>query len=208
MIESRQMSDDEKYKYLLNNISLDYKYIPSFVQEHLGNQAAAELRSIWEKRFRQTPENISVGEKYEITYGNWIWIAKNTYSFIREQMGEEGIKQYERAEIEELKQKISGVPMFILKLVRAVSPGSAFTMIARQLSYQLQWLTPLSISELTRQKLVVQIPQCKILDFPDSDDLCLIGCQRTYSIWLAEQFRMVMQTERQGSGCTKIITPF
>ena len=90
-------------------------------------------------------------------------------------MGEEGIKQFVRAEVDALKHENASPALLMLKLVRAISPGLAFTMVAKQTTYKLQWLSPYSVPELTRHRTVFDIPRCKILDFSDSDDLCLIG---------------------------------
>ena len=84
-------------------------------------------------------------------------------------MGEEGIKKFERAEVEALIKKNASPALLLLNLVRLFSPGAAFVMTAKQMGYQLQWLTPFSIPELNRNKLVLDIPRCKILDFPDTD---------------------------------------
>ena len=97
--------------------------------------------------------------------------------------------------------------LFLLKLVRSFSPGTAFTMTAKQMGYQLQWLTPLSVSELTRHRAVLDIPRCKILDFPDTEDICVIGCKSTYSMWVAEQFMVEMKFKRKGNSCTGTLTP-
>ena len=74
------------------------------------------------------------------------------------------------------------------------------------MGYELQWLTPFSIPELTRDKLVFDIPRCKILDFPDTEDICLVGCQSTYPMWVAEQFKINMKFNRRGNSCTGILT--
>ena len=106
----------------------------------------------------------------------------------------------------ELKRKNAGLTLFILGLVRAISPGSAFTMTAKQMAYQFQWITPSSLIELTRDRAVFDIPRCKVLDFPDSEDICLIGCQSVYPMWVAEQFKVGMKFERQGNSCTSTLT--
>jgi len=134
-------------------------------------------------------------------------MAKSNFNFIRKQLGEDGIEQLKRADVEALKRQIPGPALFLLRLVRAISLGSAFKMIANQMAYQLQWITPFSVSELTRHRVVYDIPRCKILDFPDSEDLCVIGCQSIYPMWLAEQFRVRMKAERQGNSCTLTLTP-
>jgi len=207
MAKVKEMPYSEKYANVLDTMKLDDTFIPSFVQKHLGDQAVVELQKIWEGGVKPIPEDASFEEKYEIAYANWIWVGKSVFSFIRRQLGEDGIEQFKRAEVEALKRKNAGPALFILRLVRALSPGSAFTMTAKQTSYQLQWLSPFSVSELTRHRAVLNIPRCKILDFPDSDDLCLVGCQSIYPMWMAEQLKVRMEAERQGNSCTITLTP-
>jgi hypothetical protein len=75
------------------------------------------------------------------------------------------------------------------------------------MAYQLQWLSPFSVSELTKNRAVLNIPHCKILDFPETEDFCLVSCQRTYPMWVAEQFKVDMKFNKQGNSCTGILTP-
>ena len=207
MIKVNEMPYSEKYANVLDDMKLVDTFIPSFIQKHLGDQAVAELQRMWRQGIKPIPEDASYEEKYEIAYGNWIWHGKSTFSFIRRQLGEDGIEQFGRDQVEALKRKNAGPALFLLKLVRALSAGSAFTMTAKQTVYQLQWLTPFSVSELTRHRAVFNIPRCKVLNFPDSDDICLIGCQSTYPMWFAEQFKVRMKYSRQGNSCTATLTP-
>lgn len=207
MVKIKEMPYSEKYAIVLDNTKLDDTFVLPFVQKHLGDQALVELQKIWREGVKPVPEDASFEEKYEIAYGNFIWMAKSNLSFIRKQLGEDGIEQFKRAEVEALKRKNASPALFILRLVRALSPGSAFTMTAKQMAYQLQWITPFSVSELTRRRAVYNIPRCKILDFPDSEDLCVIGCQSIYPMWVAEQFIVRMTFERQGNSCTCTLTP-
>jgi hypothetical protein len=205
MEKIKEMPYSEKYSILLGNMS--DKLVPSFVQKHLGDQAVVELQRMWREGIKPIPEDASFEEKYEIAYGNWIWMAKSNIIFIRKQLGKDGIEQFKRAEVEVLKQKSASPALLLLKLVRALSPGSAFKMTANQMTYQLQWITPFSVSELTRHRVMCDIPHCKILDYPDSEDLCVIGCQSIYPMWVAEQFMVRMAFERQGNSCTCTLTP-
>jgi hypothetical protein len=80
----KEMPYEERYKKALKNKEAHEAWISSFIQEHLGDQAVAELKGIWQKGVKPTPENASFEKKYEVTYGNWIWETKNAYSFIRD----------------------------------------------------------------------------------------------------------------------------
>jgi len=207
MANVKEMPYSGKYAKVMDNMKFDESFIFPFVQEHLGDKAVSELKGIWQKGFRPIPEGASFEEKYEVAYGNWIWLAKNIYLFLRKQMGEDGLKKFERAEVDALIKKNASPALLLLKFIRLFSPGTAFAMTSKQMGYQLQWLTPFTMPESTQNKAVLDIPRCKILDFPDVDDICLVGCQRTYPMWVAEQFKVDMKFNRQGNSCTCILTP-
>lgn len=206
MVKVKEMPYSEKYAIVLDQTRPDDALISPFIQKHLGDQALAELQSIWQEGVKPVPEDASDENKYEIAYSNFIWRAKSNFSFIRRRLGEDGIEQFALAEVEVLKRKNASPSLLILGLLRAISPGLAFNMTARQMAYQFQWITPASLVELTRNRAVFDIPRCKVLDFPDSEDLCVIGCQDAYPRWLAEQFKVVMKFERQGNSCTATLT--
>ncbi len=207
MVKVKEMPYSEKYALVDDYIKFEEDWGLPFVQKHLGNEAVAEIQKIWQEGLKPMPENASDEEKYEAAYGNWISMAKNLWGFVREKLGEDGIEKLKRAEVEALKKKNAGPALVILKLVRAISPGSAFSMIAKQMAYQQQWITPYSVSEVTRHRAVLDIPSCKILNFADTDDLCRIGCQSVYPTWMSEQLKVKMETNRQGNSCTITVTP-
>lgn len=208
MAEIKQMPYEEKYAKVADNVKLDETFILPLVQNRLGDNAVAELKGLWDEGVKPVPEGASSGEKYEIAYGNWIWMAKSAYGYIRERMGEEGIKEFDEAEVRALKRKNAGPALYMLGLVRIFSTSSAFSMITKQLAYQLQWVSPFSVTELSRDRAVINFPKCKILDYPGTEDLCHIGCQSTYPRWMAEQFKIKMEFERQDNGsCIGVITP-
>ena len=207
MARFKEMSYSEKYTIMLDNMDFFETLVPAFERKHLGDQEVIELQTTWQEGISPVPKEASFEKKYETAYNNWVWMAKSNFSFIRKQMGEEGIVQFERAEVEALKRKNAGPALFLLRLMRAISPGSAFAMTAKVFAYQLQWITPFSVSELNRRRAVYNIPRYKVLEFQDSDDLCLIGCQRIYPMWVAEQFKVRMGFERQGNSCICTVTP-
>jgi hypothetical protein len=207
MVKVKEMPFSEKYAKVIDNMKFDETFIVPFVQKHLGDQAVAEVRKTWQEGMKPISEGASFEEKYEVTCANWIWLAKNIYPFIRKRMGEDGLKKFERAEIEGLIKKNASPALFMLKIIRPLSPGTAFGMTAKQMGYQLQWLTPYSVPELTHTKAVLDIPRCKILGFPDTEDICLVGCQSTYPKWVAEQFKVALKFNRQGNSCTSTLAP-
>ena len=207
MVELKKMSGSEKYYRLLDTMEMEKEFIIPFISTNLGRHALEDLHVIWNEGVNMIPDNAPYEDRYEIAYGNWVRMAKNSYHFVRERMGDVGIKQFERAHTEALKKKNAGLSMTLLKVMRSVSPGTAFTFIARQIFYEIQWFTTFSLIELSPDTACIEIDNCKILDFPDTEDLCLIGCQISYPKWVANQLKVVMKYNRQNAGCICTLTP-
>ena len=203
----KEMTYPEKYEMVLDNVKFAETFAPAFVKQHLGDQAVVDLQLIYQEGIKPVPEEASFEEKYERAYSNWIWMGKSNFEFIRQHMGEQGLSQLERADVEALKRKNASPSVYFLSLIRAISSGTAFKMTAKEFAYQLQWITPFSVSELDQRKAVFDIPRCKILDYPKPDDLCHVGCQGIYPKWVAEQFKVRMEFDRQGNSCTCNLTP-
>ncbi len=174
MAKVKEMPYEEKYRMVIDNIKYHESSITPLVGELFGDQAMAELIKMGHEGMQPIPDEASFEEKYEIAYSNWIWSGKSVYKLIRSKMGEEGIKKFERPNVKLRKRENASPALFLLGLIRLFSPTLAFNMTARKMAYQLQWLSPFS-SELTDNRLVINIPYCKILDFPDNEDMCLVA---------------------------------
>jgi hypothetical protein len=204
MDKIKEMPYEEKYSIVMDNIKDTFAL--DFVTNNIGKDAAVKLKIIWSKGIKPIKENASPKEKYEAAYGNWIRKSKSTLQFIRKRLGEEGLERFKMAEAKALIRKNSGPAMILLNVVRAISPDSAFKMIAEKMSYQFQWITPFTVSEINKHRAIIDIPSCKILDYPDTDDICRVGCQGAYPMWVAKQFKTNMVFERQGNSCTCTLT--
>jgi hypothetical protein len=174
MIKVKEMPYSEKYANVQDSIRHE-SLVPAFIEKHLGKSAVADFQKVCREGVKPIPEDASPEAKYEIAYSNWMWMGRCAFGFVRERMGEEGIKQFVSINVEAIKHRNAGPALFMLKIIRAISPGLAFTMVSKQTVYKLQWLSPYSVSELNRNRTVLSVPRCKLLDFPDSDDVCFIG---------------------------------
>ena len=208
MVEIKQMPYSEKHDKVVNSKELVESVTATFVQRHLGEEAVAQLRDVWRQGVKPMAVGASSEEKYESAYSNWVWVSKCALAFVRERMREEGTEQLRRAQVDALKQHNASPALLFLGLIRAVAPGAAFQMTARQMAYQLQWLTPYTLSELTGDRAVLNIPRCKVLDYPDTEELCTVACQGTYPIWVAEQFSLALRFDRQDKSCTITLARF
>ena len=207
MIQVKEMPASEKLKQVQDNNQFSEKFVAEFIEGHLGHESAVELRQAWRDGIKPISPEASVDEQYEIAYANWIWMGRATFDFIRQKMGEDGMRILEQAEAEALVKKNSDLATWMLGLIRAVAPQAAYKMLSQNLAYQLQWITPFNVTELSAQRFTAEIPRCKILDFPDSEDSCLIGCQRIYPRWVEAQFKARMSYDRRDHACTCRVTP-
>jgi len=207
MPKFKEMPYKEKYELAEENVEFLKGFVRLFVRNHLDDQAMVELQNDWNEGLQSIPKTGSFIEKYETAYSNWIWIAKSDFNFIRNKLGKKGLEKFHQAEVEALKKKNAGPAVSFLGLMRKIAPGYAFFMATKEFSYQLQWITPFTATEMNQRKAVFDIPRCKILDFKETGDICRIGCQSIYPAWTAEQFKVKMGFERNGRSCKCILTP-
>ena len=207
MAKFKEMPFAEKHAHVVEYTRLLETFAPPLFQKHLGDKAMMELLNTWKNVVEPIPDGASDEAKYEITYHNWIRQWDSAFKMMRDQMGEGGVEEFKRADIDALKKENSSPALVLLKVMQAFSPSFAFSLTAKQMAYQLQWFTPFTVPELTGKKAVLNIPSCKILDSPEGESACQVGCQNTYPTWLAEQFKVKMETDRKDKGCTVTLTP-
>lgn len=203
----KTMPIDEKVRIIESKIATLTDFGPAFVHQHLGPEFESELRYRLSLGCEPVPADMPAAGRYEIAYGNWIWLSLVCYGFIREKMGERGLELYEEAETRALIDQNQNKTITALTLFRFIDRPRAFRMAARTLVYQLQWLTPLHAVELLDQRAIIHIPTCKILAYPGSHDLCQLGCQQVIVQWFARQYQLKLSFARRGNGCTCTATP-
>jgi len=203
----QEMPFEEKYVNVQEAIDLFRSFVPPFVKRHLGPQAERELRRRWRENTEILPIDVPADQQYERCYANWIAMARVNFALIRERMGEEGLDRFVEAEAAELKRQNSGMSVSMLDLIRIFSRPTAFKMMADKFAYQTQWITTYETTELTKQIAVFEIPKCKVLEFPETEDVCKIGCQRVYPSWMADQFKAELRFDRHGNSCTCTARP-
>jgi hypothetical protein len=207
MVKVKEMPYSEKFKRVMDEKKFEDTQTFLFIQKHLGDQAVAELQKIHQEACKPVREDAPFEEKYETAFGNWVSSGGLTFGFIRSRLGEEGIERFIRVNVDNYIKENKGMPVYLLNIIRSFSPGAAFSMFVKNMSYETQWFGPASVSEMSRSRLVTDIPHCKILDYPNCEDVCVIGCQKLFPMIFAEQFKVKMTYNRQGTSCQDIITP-
>jgi hypothetical protein len=204
MVKIKEMPYKEKYSMVLSNTKIEGPGL-AFIKKHLGSQAVTDLQNEFRKGIKPIPENASDKEKYDIASSNLAWMGGTKYSFVQSRLGEDGINQCVLVDVGFLKTVTPRPVVLLVSLIRAVSPGAAFTMMTKQMAYKWQYGGPTSISEISRNRVVMEIKPCNMLNFPGGESMCIF-CQRETPVWLREQFKIDTKVNRQETGCTFTFT--
>lgn len=209
VVEIKEMPYDEKYKGVLDGVKVLEAIALQIVKEDLGDEKVAELKSTWQKQSENIPEGVSYEEKYEVAFRNWLRNWQSAYNLINNQLGKRGTEKFISATVKENERRSAGPSLYLLKFIRAISPQTAFRTFGKQMAYKLQEvLTPLSISELTGHRMVLNVPHCKFLDVEGCTDPCKVACQKISPLWMEEQFNIKMFFElKEGKSCTVTLAP-
>jgi hypothetical protein len=200
MVKIKEMPYKEKYAMVLSNMKIEGPGM-AFIAKQLGKQAVAELQQAFQKGIKPIPKNASDREKYDIASSNLSWKGGTKYSFVKSRLGEEGINQCVQVDVGFLKTVTPRPALVLMGLVRAISQGAAFTMIIKQMAYKFQYGGPTTLSELSRNRAVMEVNHCNMLNFPGGENMCIL-CQRETPTWLKEQFKIDTKVNRHGKGCT------
>lgn len=207
MIDVKEMPPREKFELVTQNLAMVRRAARAFVQDQLGPAAVQEMENRWQEGTVAPPPGASWAEQYEAAFATLMHTGQTAYGFVREKLGEDGVEQFGQAEANALIEENASPALWMLALVRAFMPGRAFKMTAEQFAYKFQWLTPFTVAELSKQRAVYDIPACKILDYPGTDDLCQVACQRVYPRWISDQFKVKAVFAPHGNACTLTATP-
>ncbi|MGD9118558.1 MAG: hypothetical protein PVJ08_07510 [Dehalococcoidia bacterium] len=203
-MEIKEMSYKKKYAGALSYINME-NFAMDFVAEKLGKEAAEELQKEWQKGIKSIPPSATDKEKYEIALANWAWMGGTAFVLVRDRLGEEGIEQLVRADVDALGKTVPGAAVLLIKFIKAISPGMAFNILAKQMINQVQLAGPVSVSEFSKKRVVVDLPHCHFLDYAGGEGVCLIG-QKAPPIAFQEQFGIGIKFDRQGSSCKITLT--
>lgn len=201
------MTYEKKYASVLDYTKLLESFVLPLVKKHMGNAGIDELIRKWREKIKKIPDDIHIEDKFETAYGNWLWKWSIAYNFVKTNLGERGTEEFENADLKALKKKDPLLAKLMLRGIRAISPNTAFSMIEKQMVYQFQVFSPAEVIELSKQRVVFDLPKCKLLDYPECEVTCLIGCQKILPRFIAEQLNVKMEPNRRGNSCTVTLCP-
>jgi hypothetical protein len=207
MLTIKEMPAREKYVKLLRTAGLTEQFVPQMIRERLDEEKVTEMRKIWSDLTQPVPEDASYEEKHQVALGNMMrkWTA--SLDFMRKHLGNSGVEEFMRRDVEADKGSVPAAAQRMLKLIRAISPHFAFKLSVKQLSYEMQIIYPYQLKEMTPERAVLHLAHCPVPDIPGAEEGCTFGCQVCHPLWLAEQFNVKIETVRNGKSCDTILSP-
>jgi len=202
---SRQISWKTKYKKAADYSFAFEKNALMLAEKLYGKEKAGIFRQSLNIAKKSIPNDASDEEKYENEFANFVAFEREKFRFFRNEGGDNGLRDLEKSEIAFYKQKFSALAM-VMKLIRMLSPRTAFQVSVKGGIEESQWMNPSFIRELDGDRAVIEIPRCKFIEEENTDDICIIGCQGIHAKANAVTFSLDTKYRVNGKACTAEIT--
>jgi hypothetical protein len=201
MNKLRSMPDREKYLHAFGMVCQYQKYVLPFVEERLGYAARYELNSVWQAAIMPISEDDPDDQKYEAAYSNWLWMARCSHDFLADLIDCEGVADYKRLLLQLYKRQHYNPDLAIHRLF------GNHTALARAWAYEMQWMTPLEITNNSRTQVTCTVHDCKILQTPATERICRVDCRNVGTALVGKVYHLNRVDTIADHGCTITLTP-
>jgi hypothetical protein len=201
MINLKSMPEREKFQHAFEMVRLYHKHVLPFVEKHLGYAEMHNLRSVWQAAIIPMHENDPDTDKYNHAYNNWLWMAQCSHELLSARLAGEGLSEYKHLLLKIKELQLENPNLFFLCHLKA------YTILAKSLLYEMQWLTPLELTNQGKQEVICTIHDCKIVQTPGTERVCHLDCQSVGTAFAEKVYHLKRITFPTSHGCTIIITP-
>jgi hypothetical protein len=195
------MPDREKYQHAFGMVRSYQKHVQSFVEARLGYEAQHELNSVWQAAIIPIHENDPDDQKYEAAYSNWLWMARCSHDFLADLLDREGVADYKRLLLRLYKRQHGDPDLALYRLF------GNHASLARAWVYEMQWMTPIEISDKGRNQVTCTVHECKILQTPATDRICRVDCRNVGTALVRKVYHLKRVDTTADNGCTITLTP-
>jgi hypothetical protein len=197
----KSMPEREKFQHAFEMVRLYHKHVLPFVEKHLGYAEMHNLRSVWQAAIVPMHEKDPDTEKYNHAYSNWLWMARCSHDLLSERLSAEALSQYKSLLVRIKEQQLDNPNLFFLCKFKAHS------MLAKNLLYEMQWLTPLKLANQGKEEVTCTIHACKIVQTPGTERVCQMDCQSVGTAFALKVYHLKRVTFPASHGCKIILTP-
>ncbi len=200
MAKLQGMPAREKFKHAFETVRLYQHYVLPFIERKLGYEAMHNLRSVWKAAIIPIHGADEEGAKYEQAYSNWLWQARYSHDFLADVLTRADVIAYKNVLLRLYEQELGNPRQVFLRNFRPPAVR------AQALLYQMQWLTPLEITQ-SNGKVTCVVQECKILHAPQAKRVCRVDCRQVGAAYARSLYRLQRVTIPAECGCTITLSP-
>jgi hypothetical protein len=201
MKKLRPMPDREKYLHAFGMVRAYQKHVLPFIEERLGYAARHELNSVWQAAIMPIREDDPDDQKYESAYSNWLWMARCSHDFLADLLDREGVADYKRLLLRLYKRQYDNPDLAILRFF------GNHTALARAWAYEMQWMTPVELSDKSNNQVTCTVRDCKIQQTPATERICRVDCRNVGTALVRKVYHLDRVETIADHGCTITLTP-
>ncbi len=201
MNSPKQMTDRDKYKRAYGMVRLYQKHVLAFVEQHLGYAAVHELSSLWQAALVPLREADPDSQKYEAAYNNWLWMARYSHDYLADLLDRDAVAEYKRLLLQLYKRQQDNPDLAIFRMFG--NHGA----LAGEWAYEMQWLTPIELTDQSVIQMCFTVKKCRILQGTDSDRVCRVDCRSVGTALARRVYNLKRVTTPVDHGCTITLSP-
>jgi hypothetical protein len=201
MNKLKPMPDREKYERAFGMVRMYQKHVLPFVEERLGYAARHELNAVWQAAIipirREAPE----AKKYADAYSNWLWMARCSHDFLADLLDRQGVADYKRLILKLYQWQQDNPDLALLRLFKK------HERLARAWAYEMQWLTPIELTDISWSRVTCLVHDCKILQTPAAERVCKVDCRNVGTALVRRVYHIKREDTIADHSCIIRLTP-
>lgn len=191
----------EKFKHAFGMVRLYQKHVLPFVEQRLGYSARHELESVWQAAIAPIRENDPDEEKYNRSYTSWLWMARCSHDFLADELDREGVADYKRLLLRSYKRQHNNPDLVLYHWLNR--HGS----LIKAWAYEMQWMTPLEITNDDSGEFVCEVHHCKVLHTAATTRVCRVDCWNVGTELAWQVYHLERHTHQVDHGCKITLIP-
>ena len=201
MIKLKPMPEREKYLHVFGIVRSYQKHVLPFVEERLGYPARHELNSVWQAAVIPIREDDPDDRKFAAAYSNWLWMARYSHDFLADLVDREGVADYKRLLLQLYMHQYNNPDLALNRWF------GNFAVHARAWAYEMQGMTPIEISDISRKQVTCTVHPCKTLHTPGMERVCRVDCRNVGTALARKLYHLKRVDATADHGCKITLTP-
>ncbi len=201
MYRPRPMPAREKYRRAFGMVRLYQKHVLPFIEERFGYPAVHELSSVWQAAIIPIHDSDPDQKKYESAYSNWLWMARCSHDFLADLLKHDEVAEYKRLLMQLHKQQHDNSDLAIYRMF------GNHTALTKAWLYEMQWMTPIELTNKSKDQFMCVVQDCKILQTPATERICRVDCRNVGTALARNVYHLKRVTTSVDHGCTITLTP-